>query len=55
MLTNSALDIFHKAHPSTPSANDDSLDSVRAVVGWTVATVFAFWAPLVALIYVFLV
>jgi hypothetical protein len=30
---------------------DNSLDSTRAIVGWTLLTVFAFWTPVALLAY----
>ena len=39
---------FRRLNRST----DDSLDSIRAIVGWTFLTVFAFWAPVVLLAYI---
>ena len=33
-------------------STDDSLDSIRAIVGWTFLTVFAFWAPVALLAYI---
>jgi len=32
-------------------STDDSLDSVRAIVGWTFLTVLAFWTPVALLAY----
>ena len=31
---------------------DNSVDSIRAIVGWTFLTVFAFWAPVALLAYI---
>jgi hypothetical protein len=39
---------FRRLNRST----DDSLDSIRAIVGWTFLTVFAFWAPVALLAYI---
>ena len=33
-------------------STDDSLDSVRAIVGWTFLTVLAFWTPVALLAYI---
>ena len=35
-----------------PRATDDSLDSIRAIVGWTLGTVLAFWTPVAVVAYV---
>ena len=35
-----------------PRATDDSLDSIRAIVGWTLLTVLAFWTPVAVVAYV---
>lgn len=33
-------------------STDDSLDSIRAIVGWTLLTVLAFWTPVAFVAYV---
>jgi len=33
-------------------STEDSLDSIRAIVGWTFLTVLAFWAPVALLAYI---
>ena len=33
-------------------SNDDSLDSNRAIVGWTILTVLAFWTPVAFVAYI---
>ena len=33
-------------------STDDSLDSIQAIVGWTLLTVLAFWTPVAFVAYV---
>ena len=33
-------------------STDDSLDSVRAILGWTLLTVLAFWTPVAFVAYI---
>ena len=33
-------------------STDDSLDSIQAIVGWTLLTVLAFWRPVAFVAYV---
>jgi len=35
-------------------STDNSRDSIRAIVGWTFLTVFAFWTPVALLAYIVL-
>lgn len=39
-------------HRRFSRSTGDSLDSIPAIVGWTLLTVFAFWTPVALLAYI---